>query len=859
MEPKTISTNFKTLKKSILGKYDQYKAYGMVWTQAKAQIYINFDLDIIEEEATQKLTSENENNNLYIPRKENSLKSSPILITSNSDDFSNLSNFQSISIDDTEPKITKTAYKAPTLLDQLYFQSEEISRKITYLIKNANNYESENFYSINKRIDDLKEQRRSLLEKIEIEEMSLNSKKLIEKEEASINSKRQNLVSETINTSNEYKNDSKNAVNKENYYLCINKANDEFNLPKEQSTSNIIDEQKQQKITDMMKNLFHCYDYTKKNDDFRIYLYTNEKILISKLIDQNRNNFFLNENDIKFIGMDLCYLIPGMTQKGITIIIIIDYAEENNSELSIVNFIDERINYLKEKCQIEAEKIVDSDDILESSILTSIFKNEIKFLYLTYDAIINNSKLVSVLNAAKSKNNISRIVFIRPIERKSTCTSIFDFLDPIKTIVEEIKEVPILIITTNLHYENVDSLPIPLEIIKEESYESNNSIVKKKKSILNQIHDNLFLEVMRKKSPLLTKNMEDIFNWLIGNHYIKDTRKMKNENYDLSCFGIIFCLTNRDAESINTWLNKNGVPSAFFHSKMNESEQKEVIFNWEKGGINIVVISDTKNDQTKDSDEQSSFYQPFVSKIDIRFIVHYSIPKSFSDYITQLGFIGKDGLISHSLIMFNEIDVKIIQRVISSSQTDDKNSKILDLQKSNEDEFRAIVDYCIDDDDKSKNRCRRVEIMNHYDLEFHYQDCFYMCDRCKEQSIIEDIKFDTTEHAKNMLKIINVLNRKENPIKILPTLRTIIDIYVGNKCIKKKTSLNNNQEIESTEYIVPPVTDFKGKRKIILIKTLKALLDREIIKTTTKKTAHGYINYFESEASIEAVEDPIFI
>ena len=52
----------------------------------------------------------------------------------------------------------------------------------------------------------------------------------------------------------------------------------------------------------MMKNLFHCYDYTKKNDDFRIYLYTNEKILILKLIDQNRNNFLLNENDIKFIG-----------------------------------------------------------------------------------------------------------------------------------------------------------------------------------------------------------------------------------------------------------------------------------------------------------------------------------------------------------------------------------------------------------------------------------------------------------------------------------------------------------------------------------------------------------------------------
>ena len=194
--------------------------------------------------------------------------------------------------------------------------------------------------------------------------------------------------------------------------------------------------------------------------------------------------------------------------------------------------------------------------------------------------------------------------------------------------------------------------------------------------------------------------------------------------------------------------------------------------------------------------------------------------------------------------------------MISVLPNDDTN---VDLQAKIDGEFKAIVDYCINDDIQSKNHCRRVEIMKHYGLKFQYQNCFCMCDRCEEQSSLEEMKQDTTVHANNMLKIINVLNDKERSIKILPSLNTIINIYVGNKCIKKKVHLNNNQEIDSIEEIVPCAYEFKGDRKILLIKTLKELCDREILRFLTKKTVHGSINYFEVEKSIDKIEDPIFV
>lgn len=878
---KTICTNIKTMKKTIIGKYDHLKADGMVWSRNSSPIFINFDFLNCEEEITQKLISKwkkDSANYTFINTDVTSLNAQ----LSDFDDYANSeknNNFDTFIDQDNNKTIiiydkkTKSfdentsdyCYQKKALIEQLFGEAEEISHKINILVR-------DNEKNKLTQIDDLRNQRRYLWQKIEEIESKENLNIPIKKS--------QNVASNNLQIINEKLPEKLDNIDKENidyskqvsYCLCACSDNENSNDQKNIKINNY--NQTQQIITDMIKNIT-CNDITSVEfNTITNNINSSENLIISKLIDQNKNNYVLHEKELNFISMDLCYLIPGMAYDGITIIIFFEESSSINSNLLSSQSIEKRTKYLKEKCNIKVGKINNFTDPLESSsILTSVIKNEIKFLYITNDTIENDQKLIGVLNVANTQNSLARIVFIiksvikgKSNEDNSKMEVFQNISNTMKSFVDKIKDVPILIITNTLNDLDIGFLSIPPEnIIIENDEFIIDQTQDKNNLVTNKIPNNLFLEVMHKKSPLLTKNMDDIFNWLISNHYISN---IDNEDScpQTASSGVFFSLTNRDAESISTWLNKKGVPAAFFHSKMNEVQQREVIFNWETGGIKIVVIADTKNNQSKkrnnendcpDDDKKVALYQPFAAKNDIRFVIHYSLPLNFSEYIDQANIAGKDGFIAHSLIMFNEIDVKIVQRMISISPVENKS---FDLQenigtpedKSIQNGFGAIVEYCLNDE-----HCRRVDIMRYYDFDFCYKDCYCMCDKCEERSKSEDLKIDTTVHAINMLNIINVLNSEDHKRNIFPTCKIIIEIYVGKKCIKKKT-INSKQEIEIIEEISPIAPEFKGKKEILLIKTLKEMINREILKIITKRLVHGCIHYFEAEKSIETIDEPIF-
>lgn len=899
-----IATNFKTMKKSIIGKYDKIKASGMIWTSRKKQLFINFDLSAIEMEFTTNLTKNwNQNNpissSIYeycLYEKQNNVQSSKkeeeMIIDELYDNISSKQN----DFEDLKPVVfdEKPDSFYDLSIDQLYLQAEKISKRISSLVIRANQFEKAcndsicpKITSIIDEINELKKQRRNIWENIEEKESKenylmkqekvTNNEKKLKKEDKNSNEliKPVHQISDGIiksigdkccQKSSDINDNFKDKGIKEKYHFCLspNSCQDKNYENNFNELKISFDDPKQNFIYDKIKNIFNFNKDQNKENIFN--LSSNELKVISKMIDQKDINLELKEKELSFIGMDLCYLIPGMCQEGLTVVIFFKQFENENSQALVIKSIERRMKYLKENCNIVAEKIIGSQsDIAEtSSIFTRLVKNEIKFLYLTNESIESNPKLIGILNVLKSKNNLSRIVMIFNFEKNDNdldmkTDSKIDNQGILKTIdfiANAMKEIPILIITNELANGFTDRILIPAENIISEQ----NSILMSLSNDQNispesKIRNNLYLEVMEKKSSLLTKNLEDICNWLIKNHYLNGLNK-NNENH-IDGSGIIFCLTNRDAESINAWLNKNGLSAAFFHSKMNELQQKEVIINWNTDGIKIVVIANNSlanNAELSNGNFEACLYQPFTFKKDVRFVIHYTMPQSIPEYILQANIAGQDGYISHSLLMFNEIDIKIIQRMITISPNNNTDSQ---KHVTQGDELKEIISYCtINDFVKNGNNCRRVQILKHFGIKYQYQNCYCMCDQCEKLSVIEEIKHDTTVHGINMLNIIKMLNNVEHRKSVFPTLNNVIYIYNGTKHIIKKNDCNK-EKINYYNYKCAP--EFTGNKIVILKKTIKVLCDRGILKTVTKKVAHGNIKYFKLEKNEEIIDEPIFV
>lgn len=451
-----------------------------------------------------------------------------------------------------------------------------------------------------------------------------------------------------------------------------------------------------------------------------------EHRLIHSIIKNSQENFALIEKNNR--QSDLCYLIPGLIEPKLTVIVM---AQKE---------INDRLNSFQNK-NLKIEKVPDTDDVSSTATLyTRLFKNNINFLYVTPEIFKENHKLLAVIKILNSRNSLNRIVLYENIQ------------------TDKLPEVPLLFIQT--------------KCLLNKFIKSQNIFKEEEEQIL--IKENLFLTVKKKVSPLLTKNMNDINKWMTENH-LNETN------------GIILCLTNRDCESINSWLNKNGHNSAFMNSIMNDQQCQEVIMNYLKGNISIVVMSIKKINELNHNMKQN-----------IRYIIHYTMPMSIDEYLIHLRLVGNDGLIAFSLIMFSDIDVKIVNKIV---QTSDES-------------FHKMIEYCSNE----KEECRRRKIGG-------VVECNSMCDNCLMKAINLERSLNVTNVAVEFIKVIFDLLSKN----IKPTIQKVIDVYID--------------EVKDTDEI----------KRIELTKIAKTLCDRNILCLKTELTKYGEIYYLENVLTFEGI------
>ncbi len=380
----------------------------------------------------------------------------------------------------------------------------------------------------------------------------------------------------------------------------------------------------------------------------------NQESIVDNLLN-HRNTFVIMPTGA---GKSLCYQLPAVVKEGTAIVIspLIALMKNQVDQLNAIGINAHFLNSTLNKS--EANKVK-----------SEVLGKKTKLLYVAPESLTKEENVAFLKEAHLSFVAIDEAHCIsewghdfRPEYRR------------IKSIVAQIApHLPIIALTATATPKVQQDIQRNLQMEEADLF----------KSSFNRT--NLFYEVRPKVKNESKKNL------------IKFIKTHKGKS------GIIYCLSRKKVEEIAQLLKVNQINAAPYHAGLDSAVRIKNQDDFLNEELDVIVATIA--------------FGMGIDKPDVRYVIHYDVPKSLEGYYQETGRAGRDGLEGHCLMFYRYDDIiKLDKFNKDKAVTERENAKVL-LQ-----EMAAFSETGV---------CRRKFILNYFG-ETLSEDCGF-CDNCRKE------------------------------------------------------------------------------------------------------------------------------